>query len=220
MRKEIIGDATLYLGDCMEIMKDMPDKSVDAVVTDPPYGAMTHSGSLVDIDFHEIKNLFFLNEILRINEKWGLCFTEIEMLGDFKAVCGESWIRAGVWDRVVNMPQMSGDRPAQGAEGVAIFHRPGRKSWNGGGKAAFWRHKVERGQKEHPTQKPKALIRELVSLFSAQWDLVFDPFMGSGTTGVACMELGRKFIGIEIEPKYFDIACKRIDAADRQGKLF
>ena len=72
----------------------------------------------------------------------------------------------------------------------------------------------------HPTEKPVGLIEKIIEASTTESDVVFDPFMGSGTTGVACMNLGRKFIGIEIEPKYFEIACERIDQAQRQGRLF
>ena len=82
-----------------------------------------------------------------------------------------------------------------------------------------WRFKLER-ECVHPTQKPIALMRHIVKVSSRQGSTVLDPFMGSGTTGVACARLGRKFIGIEIEPKYFDIACKRIEDAYRQGDMF
>ena len=100
------------------------------------------------------------------------------------------------------------------------MHNPGMKKWNGGGKAAIWRHLVERGYKEHPTQKPAALICELLGQFTNPDQTILDPFMGSGTTGVACAKMGRKFIGIEIEPKYFDIACKRIEQAYKQPDMF
>lgn len=73
------------------------------------------------------------------------------------------------------------------------------------------------GNEMHPTEKPETLMREIVSWTCGD---VIDPFMGSGTTGVACMNLGRKFIGIEIEPKYFDIACDRIEQAQKQQRLF
>jgi len=72
----------------------------------------------------------------------------------------------------------------------------------------------------HPTEKPVQLMIELVEIASQRGAIILDPFMGSGTTGVACMNLGRKFIGIEIEPKYFDIACRRIEDAQRQGRMF
>ena len=80
--------------------------------------------------------------------------------------------------------------------------------------------KFNRERGLHPTQKPVELFRYLIKTYSNFGDLIIDPFMGSGTTGVACVNLGRKFIGIEIEPKYFDIACERISAAQAQGRLF
>ena len=73
--------------------------------------------------------------------------------------------------------------------------------------------------REHPTQKPIALMKWCIEQ-CGDAPVILDPFMGSGTTGVACMNLGRKFIGIEIEPKYFDIACERIENAQRQERLF
>jgi DNA modification methylase len=74
--------------------------------------------------------------------------------------------------------------------------------------------------RKHPNEKPLGLCSHFISLHTIPDQLVLDPFMGSGSTGVACANLGRKFIGVELEPKYFDIACKRIDQAQRQGKLF
>ncbi len=74
--------------------------------------------------------------------------------------------------------------------------------------------------RHHQTEKPVALMRQLVALFSIPGDLVLDPFMGSGTPGVAAIELGRRFVGIELNPGYFDVACKRIAAAERQEDLF
>jgi adenine-specific DNA-methyltransferase len=83
----------------------------------------------------------------------------------------------------------------------------------------IWRFDIERGS-VHPTQKPVSLMMHIVKVSSRAGGVVLDPFMGSGTTGVACVNLGRKFIGIEIERKYFDIACERIEAAYSQGRLF
>ena len=83
----------------------------------------------------------------------------------------------------------------------------------------IWDFPIERGQ-VHPTQKPEKLIAHIVKISSKPEQIILDPFMGSGTTGVACMNLGRKFIGIEIEEKYFDIACERITQAQNQGRLF
>ena len=75
------------------------------------------------------------------------------------------------------------------------------------------------GSRQHPTQKPVLLLERVLEAYDKP-KTILDPFMGSGTTGVACMNLGRKFMGIEIEPKYFDIACERISNAQAQGRLF
>jgi site-specific DNA-methyltransferase (adenine-specific) len=102
-----------------------------------------------------------------------------------------------------------------GWEAVAILHREGKKRWNGGGHHAVWVCNVEHGQ--HPTQKPIALLLDWIAKFTEPGELVLDPFMGSGTTGIACERLGRRFIGIEKDPKYFELACARITAAHRQS---
>lgn len=221
-RVEHIGDATLYLGDCREILPTLG--RVDAVVTDPPFDSKTHMGAdkrYSDIDFAPLGDAQKLaRALVEVSDGWVLAFCAFEQFAEYRDGAGNAWVRAGIWDKVSNMPQMTGDRPAQGGEGIAIMHRPGRKKWNGGGKAAIWRHLVERGEKEHPTQKPLSLISDLLGQFTAIGALVLDPFMGSGTTGVACVRLGRRFVGIEIEPRYFDIACRRIEEAYRQPRLF
>ena len=84
----------------------------------------------------------------------------------------------------------------------------------------IWRFPGERVSDLHPTQKPVRIMEHIVRLSVRTGGVCVDPFMGSGTTGVACMNLGRAFIGIEREPKYFDIACRRIEDAQRQGRLF
>ena len=99
-----------------------------------------------------------------------------------------------------------------------IMHREGKKRWNGGGNPAVWIFNKENG--EHPTTKPQPLLRKWLQQFTDSGETVLDPFCGSGSTGVAALQMGRKFIGIEIEPKYFDIACERIENAQRQERLF
>jgi site-specific DNA-methyltransferase (adenine-specific) len=129
---------------------------------------------------------------------------------------GERWVRAGVWDRTDGMPQLSGDRPAQGAEGVAIMHgRTIKKRWNGHGLRGLWTYGVERGDRHHPTTKPLGLMLRLVEIFTDPGDLVLDPFCGSGTTGVACIRLGRRFIGIEKDATYAAVARERLEAESK-----
>lgn len=127
-------------------------------------------------------------------------------------------MRLGVWHKPNSAPQFTGDRPGTGWEAVAILHREGKKHWNGGGHHAVWACNIEYG--DHPTQKPLPLLMDWVRKFSDEGEIVLDPFMGSGTTGVACAKLGRKFIGIEQRPDYFATACERIHAAYRQMSLF
>ena len=226
VRVEHIGNATLYLGDCREILPTLG--TVDAVITDPPYDARTHGGAISDangntIDFAPLEDVAaFVSACLAVCDGWCIAFCPLEELGAYKQAAWpvKAWVRAGIWDRIVNTPQFTGDRPAQGGEGVAIFHRYARKEWNGGGRAAIWRHTVERGEKQHPTQKPLRLIREFVHLFSALGDTVLDPFMGSGTTGVAAAKEGRSFVGIEIDPKYYETAIRRVSEAQRQPDFF
>lgn len=116
---------------------------------------------------------------------------------------------------------MTGDRPGMGYECMVVTHPKGKPRWNGGGRCGVFSSlsgkSVDRrdGRSVHPTQKPTELMLELVELFSEPGELVFDPFAGSGTTGVACIRLGRRFIGIEREPKYAAVARERLRAEER-----
>jgi DNA modification methylase len=105
---------------------------------------------------------------------------------------------------------------------VMIAHRAGgRIRWNADDrKVPNVMSGMPPRDREHPNEKPVEIIEQIVATHSNAGDLILDPFMGSGTTGVACARLGRRFIGIEIEPKYFNIACRRIEAAQRQADLF
>lgn len=139
-----------------------------------------------------------------------MLFCSMEMLGAYREQAGDAWVRAGFWRRPDGAPQITGDRPGQPGEGLAIMHRPGRKRWSGGGHHAFYEHCVVKHDRVHPTQKPESLMRELVSLYSEPGEIVLDPFMGSGTTLVAAKRLGRIGIGIELEEKYCEIAARRL----------
>jgi site-specific DNA-methyltransferase (adenine-specific) len=151
-----------------------------------------------------------------------MIFCPVEALGKIQHQFIGNYIRGGVWDRVNPSPQMSGDRPAQAVEGIAILHPNDiKKKWNGHGRAGIWRESVEFGRKEHETQKPLKLMIKLLNDFSInKTEIVFDPFMGSGTIAVACERLGRKWLGCELDPKYCAIAQARIDAERAQLKLF
>lgn len=227
-RIETIGDATLYLGDSSEIMPALAP--VDVVITDPPYSANTHEMSKSNkgaghgvrhITFEALTNEDFIATVRRTLDH---AAAWVVMTCDYKhAALLYEWpefVRLGVWVKPNPMPQISADRPGQGFEAVAILHGGKRaKVWNRGGGAGVWTMPVVSGG-EVPTQKPLALAAAFVADFTLPRETVLDPFMGSGTTGVACLKAGRKFIGIEADAGRFDIACKRLSEAWRQPRLF
>lgn len=220
-----IGDATLYLGDCMDILPTL-DK-VDAVITDPPYTEKTHQGARICggqevlIDFASISENEFLNiakSCVEISRRWVVMTCDWRHAAEAEKEMPDEFIRVGVWVKPNGMPQYTGDRPAMGWEAISIFHRKGKKQWNGGGRHAVWT--IPKVHGNHPTEKPIQLLSSFVELFTNHNETILDPFMGSGTTGVAAIQMGRKFIGVEREPKYFEIACKRIEQASRQIDMF
>mgnify|MGYP001616039638 FL=1 len=134
---------------------------------------------------------------------------------------GAKYKRAMVWIKPDAMPQFNGQGPSVGHEMiVSAWYGSGYSRWNGGGRPGVFTHtKNTPGGSSHPTQKPLPLMRELVELFSDFGTVVCDPFMGSGTTGIACLKLGRRFVGIEVDGGHFDTACRRIVEAIRQPDM-
>jgi site-specific DNA-methyltransferase (adenine-specific) len=237
-RREVIGDCTLYLGDCRLLMPLLP--TVQAVITDPPYEAVMQDrwGALSkqapsshvryeDIGFAAIDGIRddIATCIARVCRGWGVLFCMAEGVRAWRdsiEASGAKYKRAMVWVKPDAMPQFNGQGPSVGHEMmVSAWYGPGHSRWNGGGRPGTFTHcKNTYGGSEHPTQKPLPLLMDLVSLFSFAGDVVLDPFMGSGTTGVACVRLGRKFVGIEVDPHHFETACKRISGAYAQPDMF
>ena len=208
---------TIYHGDCLDVLRYC--SSADVVLTDPPYDTQTHDGArtggdgsvVLEIGFAPVNDdLWFVGPLLAQAQRWVVCFCSLEQLGAYRKVAGEAWVRGGFWRRPDGCPQFTGDRPGQPGEGLAILHRKGKKAWNGGGHHAYWEYGIERVDRVHPTQKPEALMCQLVMQFTNPGETILDPFMGSGTTLVAAKRLGRKAIGIELEEKYCEIAAKRL----------
>lgn len=169
--------------------------------------------------------------VSRLCGGWFLAFCQAEAVWAWRdtmesAGCG--WRRAMAWVKPDSAPQLSGDRPAQGYESIAAsWCGGGRSRWNGGGKRGVLVHnKHDSGMghggpsNEHQTRKPLSLMIELLELFTQRYEIVLDPFTGSGSTGVAAVKLGRRFIGIEVHEPYFDIACRRISDALKQPDMF
>ena len=209
--KVVIGSATLYRGDCMDVLP-LIDK-VDAVITDPPYGILRagqqetftksakhkrkHFEDLGWDDGRPSKEIF--DAFLNIGEKclfWGGNY-----FADFLPPT-MGWL---YWDK--------------GQKGLSMSD--GELAWTSEKKAlrSIVVNRAALIGSEHPTQKPlQVMVWSIEQLGNPQ--TILDPFMGSGTTGVAAMQMGRSFIGIEREPKYFDIACRRIEQAQKQGDFF
>lgn len=229
-RKEVIGDCTLYLGDCLEILPTL--EKVDAVITDPPYGVGIDYGENYDDrrkDYWE-----WLRSVICAARAACPLVAFTHRVPALKEITGWDWV--GVW----NKPGAFGARVGNSCilphwEPIFMFgiHASGTKSEYTAdvftcnpepAKAGIKGIGREKWQKSvltsHPCPKPVALYNQLVTTLGQNADVLADPFMGSGTTGVACANLGRKFIGIEIEPKYFDIACERIENAYRQERMF
>lgn len=206
-----IGDATLYLGDCLEILPTLG--KVDAVVTDPPYGIGEAAGKnksrgklAVSKDYgHSQWDDKTCDEAVALAVS--ITSQAVVFGGNFYDLPPSScWL---IWDKENGKSDFADAEMAWTNLKGAV--RLKRYMWNG----MFRAGGESRG--DHPTQKPIRVMEWAVGFTTG---LVLDPFMGSGTTGVACANLGRKFIGIEIEPKYFDVACERIKAAYAQGRLF
>jgi site-specific DNA-methyltransferase (adenine-specific) len=226
MSKKQIGDCTLFHEDAFSLMPTLGE--VDCIITDPPYNPKTHKGarttrrgrpvSLVDFDnLTEERFTEFCCHAVVQARRWVVMSCAWQHAALLEKA-GVPLVRLGIWHKPNGAPQFTGDRPGTGWEAIAILHREGRKRWNGGGHHAVWVCNVERG--DHPTQKPLKLVMDWVAKFTDAGETVLDPFAGSGTTGVACALLGRKFIGIEKRLDYFHLACRRITDAHRQSDLF
>jgi len=214
--------------EALSTLLQMPESSVDHVITDPPYDAHTHENAStwtaasgcavhIDIDFPPISPPTIVDGLLRVSKRWTLAFCSFEMLGEYVKAAGTAWVRTGIYRRTNGAPQFTGDRPAQAAEAVAILHdKKVKKRWNGGGKWAFWESPVEKSARHHPTQKPLPLMMQLIDQFTDKGELILDPFCGAGTTGVAAVRQGRRFIGVELQEKYVAMSKKRIARAEEE----
>jgi site-specific DNA-methyltransferase (adenine-specific) len=211
-------------GDCRAILPALPQ--VDHVISDPPYDDRTHENAVTNAglptgiaEFGSIDAFDLGTPLVLSAKRWCIAFCALEQLGAYAAGVGEAWVRAGVWDKINPMPQLTGDRPGQAVEGVAIMHRQGKKRWNRGGGAGIWRCSVEHGQKNHPTQKPVRLMMDIIQDFTDPDDVILDPFCGSGTTLVAALRVGRRAIGIEMNETWAALSRERCRAEETNSTL-
>lgn len=242
-RIEVIGNATLYLGDCREILPGLP--KVDAVITDPPYcsGGFSESGKQaakgMGLRSETVRELgWFVNDNMTtaglcwlMSNVAGWCRRSLKQGGTLTAFT--DWRMAG---HLAPAIESSGFRyqnlivwakPSAGlgtgfraqhelalhfSNGTPVYHSASHGN-------VLTCSRVHSSSREHQTQKPVELMRKIVETVSGESQTILDPFMGSGSTGVAAIESARKFIGIELDPDYFDIACRRIEDAQRQQRL-
>ena len=222
-----IGDAILYHGDCMEILP-MLDK-VDAVVTDPPYGIgfkyESHDDSEEGYGEWLWSILETCEEICSDNSPVFVWQAQLNFR-KFSQWFPRDW---RIFVAAKNFVQMRPTAMQFSYDPVVVWWTEGGgKPWSDGTKSRdFYVANTapvvanpHNPEKKHPCPRPLDMMERVIGQWARPNSIVLDPFMGSGTTGVACANLGRKFIGIEIERKYFDIACERIDAAYAQGRLF
>jgi site-specific DNA-methyltransferase (adenine-specific) len=211
MRIETIGDAKLYLGDCHDLFYRPPDlipKNIDAVVTDPPYGIGFASQPTMYQRAHGLEPSSWDDVRPSTRTLLGFGHTQIIWGGNyFELPVSRGWL---CWYKPDAPPSMGSFELAW--TNIDMNTRMFTRSM----KASSLEKDLQRAP--HPTQKPVSLMEWCLGFVKG--DTTLDPYMGSGTTGVACVNLGRRFIGIEVHEPYFQIACERIDAAYRQRRLF
>ena len=194
----------LHLGDCLEIMKSIPDGSVDAVITDPPYGC----GKAEWDDSFPVG----WYEVARTKGEMCVIITGSAGLKDTIPLVGDDFIDVvAAWNR--NSRTRSPIGFSNWLAAVITKGKPKQQQ-------NIIRFSIRGKMPEHPSPKPIEYMKQVISRMTTENDTILDPFMGSGTTGVACMMEGRKFIGIEIDPDYYKIAEKRIYEASLQPRLF
>lgn len=215
----------LLQGDCLELMKDIPDGSVDLVLTDIPYGEVNRkSNGLRNLDKGKADIVTFdvkeLTETLCDKTKGSIyMFCGTEQVSAIRATMVEKGLstRLCIWEKT-NPSPMNGQVIWLSGIECCVYGKKKNATFNEHCKNTVFRFPTVKG-KLHPTQKPIDLMKYLIEVSSNENDIVLDPFMGSGSSGVASVHTNRNFIGIELDKDYFDIAKKRIDAEQKEITL-
>lgn len=238
----VIGEATLHLGDCREVLASIGN--VDATVTDPPYGVTSLEwdrrvegwveavpgrslwvfGSLRYFMAQQFPGWTYAQEI--VWEKHNGSNFHADRFRRVHELAVQFY--RGDWASLYKAPVTTPDATPRAVRRKARPAHTGHidassyVSFDGGPRLARSVMQVRscHGEAEHPTQKPIGILSPLIRYSVPPGGLVLDPFMGSGSTGVAALQDGRRFVGVEINPAYFEIACRRIEDVQRQGRLF
>jgi site-specific DNA-methyltransferase (adenine-specific) len=207
----------LIQGDCLEVMKDISDKSIDMILTDIPYGVVNRvSNGLRNLDKGLADVLdFSLGEMVtkfcRVTKGSMYVFCGTEQVSDIRKqmVLNGLSTRLVIWNKT-NPSPMNGQHIWLSSIECCVYGKFKNATFNEHCKGSVLNFPCGRG-KVHPTEKPLKLFEYIVRVSSNENDTILDPFAGSGTTGVACKNLNRNFIGIELDPEYFKVAEKRIN---------
>lgn len=220
---------TLYHGNSLELLPEFTDAQFHAVITDPPYTEDTHkhanraahlgkllakpmSSQGIDFDsFTSDTQRQVFEHLGRVSKGWVISTLAYSHAFEFEQnpPTGLTMKRIGVWMKTNPMPQITGDRPAQGWEAIAYLHKPGRSTWNGGGSAGNY-HSNLATPTGHPTPKPIKMLSDIVLKFTNEGDTILDPFAGGGTTLLAARNHNRQAVGIEIDERYCELIAKRL----------
>jgi site-specific DNA-methyltransferase (adenine-specific) len=265
MNKDInIGDCQLMFGDCLERMKEIPDKSIDMILCDLPYGVLNKGNVNAKWDsvipFDQLWKQY--ERIIKDNGAI-LLFGQGMFSAELMLSNNKLWRYNLIWDKVAKTGFLNANRmPLRQHEDIMLFYKklctynpqmvkcePHKRNHSKGNMKQPQRNNCygkiietptivtdekfpisiisiakehENGKFYHPTQKPVALLEYLIKTYTNEGETVLDNTMGSGSTGVACVNTNRKFIGIELDEKYYDISCKRINEviSDKKQSLF
>ena len=201
---------TLKQGDCLELLKTIPDKSIDLVLTDPPYGVNLGYDIYIDTEEHWYELMIkVIPEMQRIGKCVIMPSCQIKRLPWIYANFPPSWLVCWYKGSVGHNAMVG----FNDWEPHLVYGKPNRIMHD------YFKATPEAFENGHPCPKPISWATRLINMATNEGDTILDPFMGSGTTGVACVQLNRSFIGYEISPDYFKIAEKRINEAQAQKKL-
>jgi site-specific DNA-methyltransferase (adenine-specific) len=242
-RKEILADGIeLWCADFREVLPYAVD-DFHHLITDAPFEQISHdsTGSIRRTDGQKnpeaipFAGIDDMRDDLLIRARlkcmgWFLCFCTTEGVAIWRDAIEKHNLRYKtpmIWVKPDAMPKFNGQGPSHGHECiVSAWCGQGHSRWNGGGRRGTFTHmtngpdRIPSSDGGHPTQKPLSLMSELITLFSNPGEVICDPFMGSGSTGVACLKTGRRFIGIEMNPVWFEMACRRMNEVLAQPDLF
>lgn len=234
-----------------DVLASIPDDAIDIMATDPPYSAHVHRSvrsakrsdlpdvaafkcrtrRTVDLGFEHLTakaRRENARQAARLVKRWSMFFSDDESTWLWRLSlrgAGLEYVKTAHWLREGGAPQFTGDRPASGTEPITLAHRPGRKRWNGGGKAGIYAFPIvanrlgQRGSRLNEAQKPEGLMVALLRDFTEPGELVIDQHNGSGTTGAAALRLGCRYIGIERRADQVEKARARLRAIDLSETL-